>query len=109
MGCGYFKLWKHGKLSGLKLPEFSGDEGRDAVKAAEGSYEVLQGKHYEAHVVINLVGGKTLEPKHHNQRFVVDGVTPSSHQMLRGDCYVFAGSGILEDSYRRYGVERRVV
>lgn len=40
------------------------------------------------------------------QRFVVDGVTPSSHQMLRGDCYIFAGSGILEDSYRRYGVER---
>lgn len=48
------------------------------------------------------IGGGGLPP----QRFVVDGVTPSSHQMLRGDCYVFAGSGILEDSYRRYGVER---
>ena len=39
-------------------------------------------------------------------RFLVSGVTPSSHQLLRGDCYLFSGSGILEDSYRRYGVER---
>jgi hypothetical protein len=73
MGCGYFKLWKKGKLAGLKLPEFSGDEGRDTVKGAEGAYEVLSGKHFEAQVVINLVSGKTLEPRPNDQRFIVDG------------------------------------
>jgi hypothetical protein len=73
MGCGYFKLWKHGKLAGLTPPNFTGDEGRDAVKAADGVYEVLKDKHYEAQVVINLVGGKTLAPNHNNQQFVVDG------------------------------------
>ncbi len=73
MGCGYFKLWKRGQLAGLELPEFSGDEGRDAVLAVDGTYEVLEGNHYEAHVVINLVGGKTLEPKPNDQRFLVDG------------------------------------
>ena len=73
MGCGYYKLWKNGKLAGLTVPEFSGDEGRDAVKAAGGAYEVLEGKHYEVQVVINLVGGKTLAPNANDQRFVVDG------------------------------------
>jgi len=39
-------------------------------------------------------------------RFVVDGLTPSADQMNRGDCWLFATAGILEDSYRRYGVAR---
>lgn len=73
MGCGYFKLWKKGTLPGLKVPEFSGDEGRDAVLAADGTYEVLEGKHYETQVVINLVAGKTLVPTPNNQQFIVDG------------------------------------
>ena len=73
MGCGYFKLWKHQKLAGLDTPNFTGDEGRDAVTAADGTYEVLFGAHHEAHVVINLVGGKTLEPRPNDQRFIVDG------------------------------------
>jgi hypothetical protein len=73
MGCGYFKLWKKAKLAGLETPEFSGDEGQSAVTAADGTYEVLEGQHHEAQVVINLVAGKTLEPKPNDQRFVVDG------------------------------------
>lgn len=40
------------------------------------------------------------------ERFLIDGLTPSAHQMHRGDCYLFSGTGILEDSYRRYGVEK---
>ena len=73
MGCGYCKLRKKGRLAGLKLPEFSGDEGRDTVKGAEGAHEVLSGKHFEAQVVINLVNGKTLEPRPNDQHFIVDG------------------------------------
>ena len=34
------------------------------------------------------------------------GVTPTDFQMSRGDCWLFATVGILEDSYRRYGVAR---
>jgi hypothetical protein len=39
-------------------------------------------------------------------RFLLEGLTPSADQMLRGDCWLFSITGILEDSYRRYGVER---
>lgn len=72
MGCGYFKLWVTGKLDGLEPPEFSAAEGRAAVLGAGGVYEELEGGHAETEVVINLVPGKTLEPKA-DQRFVVDG------------------------------------
>ena len=72
MGCGYFKLWVTGQLDGLKPPEFSAAEGRAAVLGAGGVYEELTGAHEESEVVINLVAGKTLEPKV-DQRFVVDG------------------------------------
>tara|TARA_B100000524_G_scaffold117098_1_gene57301 strand:+ start:291 stop:2021 length:1731 start_codon:yes stop_codon:yes gene_type:complete len=37
---------------------------------------------------------------------VLDGLTPSADQMQRGDCYLFAITGIVEDSYRRYGVSK---
>ena len=37
-------------------------------------------------------------------KFAIDGVTPTDFQMQRGDCWLFATVGILEDSYRRYGV-----
>jgi len=40
------------------------------------------------------------------EKFLLDGNTPSSDQMNRGDCYLFSMSGILEDSYRRYGVSK---
>ena len=72
MGCGYFKLWVTGQLDGLKPPEFNAAEGRAAVLGAGGVYEELTGAHEESEVVINLVAGKTLEPKV-DQRFVVDG------------------------------------
>ena len=36
--------------------------------------------------------------------FLLDGLTPSADQALRGDCWLFAVSGLLEDSYRRFGV-----
>jgi len=72
MGCGYFKLWVTGKLDGLERPEYSAEEGQQAVLAAGGVYEELEGAHSESEVIINLVPGKTLEPKE-DQRFVVDG------------------------------------
>jgi hypothetical protein len=72
MGCGYFKLWSTGKLDGLEPPLYSAREGRAAVIGAGGVYEELVGGHAETEVVINLVPGKTLEPKT-DQRFVVDG------------------------------------
>jgi len=72
MGCGYFKLWVTGQLDGLEPPEFTAAEGRAAVLGAGGVYEELIGAHAESEVVINLVAGKTLEPKA-DQRFVVDG------------------------------------
>ena len=72
MGCGYFKLWVTGQLTGLQPPEYSAIEGRAAVLGAGGVYEELEGAHAESEVVINLIPNKTLEPKT-NQRFVVDG------------------------------------
>jgi len=38
-------------------------------------------------------------------KFLIDGITPSADQMNRGDCWLFATTGILEDSYRRFGVQ----
>lgn len=40
------------------------------------------------------------------QKFLLDGLTPTDDQMMRGDCWLFALGGVLEDSYRRYGVQR---
>ena len=37
-------------------------------------------------------------------KFALSGVTPTDFQMNRGDCWLFATVGLLEDSYRRYGV-----
>lgn len=73
MGCGYFKLWKKGNLQGLDTPDFTSDEGRDAVRAVRGRYELLEGKHFESQVVINLVENMTLVPNPNDQRFIVDG------------------------------------
>uniref|UniRef100_X5CVC8 C1 peptidase domain protein n=1 Tax=Tisochrysis lutea TaxID=1321669 RepID=X5CVC8_9EUKA len=39
-------------------------------------------------------------------KFVVDGLTPSADQAFRGDCWLFAVTGLLEDSYRRWGVQQ---
>lgn len=80
MGCGYFKLWVTGKLDGLEAPEYTAAEGRAAVIGAGGVYEELQGAHAESEVVINLVAGKTLEPKE-DQRFVVDGWVAGSFDL----------------------------
>ena len=71
MGCGYFKLWSQGEL-GLTPPNFTAEEGREAVIAAGGVYENLVGDHEEKVVMINLVENTTLEPKGDDQRFVVD-------------------------------------
>lgn len=73
MGCGYFKLWSQGNLPGHVAPNFTSEEGRAAVEAAKGEYEMLEGDHHEVQVVINLVPGTTLEPNDADQRFVVDG------------------------------------
>ena len=71
MGCGYFKLWVTGQLDGLELPEYTAEQGRNAVLGAGGVYEELQGGHAETEVVINLVPDTTLEPQE-EQRFVAD-------------------------------------
>lgn len=39
-------------------------------------------------------------------KFLLSGITPSVDQMYRGDCWLFSLTGIVEDSYRRYGVKR---
>lgn len=39
-------------------------------------------------------------------KYLVDGVTPSADQANRGDCWLFAITGLLEDSYRRWGVKQ---
>lgn len=72
MGCGYFKLWKTGRLPGVRPPNFDADEGRAAVLAAGGEYEDLAGSHKEWHTIINLREGTTFEPNPGDQRFVVD-------------------------------------
>jgi len=73
MGCGFFKLWSTGKLEGIEPPEFDSEEGKAAIIEAGGVYEKLIGSHEETHVYINMVPGKTFEPKGDAQRFVVDG------------------------------------
>ncbi|NVB40269.1 hypothetical protein G6O69_20675 [Pseudenhygromyxa sp. WMMC2535] len=86
MGCGYFKLWKTGKLAdlapeggsseglppGLEPPRYSAEEGSEAVRAAGGEYETLTGAHEEQEVIINLVDSTTFAPNADSQRFVVD-------------------------------------
>ena len=72
MGCGYFKLWSQGELPGLAPPEFTAEEGKQAVVDAGGTYETLIGEHLEESVMINLVSDTTLEPNADAQRFVVD-------------------------------------
>lgn len=72
MGCGFFKLWKTGKLEGITPPEFDSEQGRDAIIEAGGVYEKLAGSHTEKVVMINMVANTTLAPKWDDQRFVVD-------------------------------------
>jgi hypothetical protein len=57
---------------GIEKPNFSAEEGRDAVKKAGGVIENHYGAHAEKVVYINFVDGKTLEPDHDDQRFIVD-------------------------------------
>ena len=48
------------------------------------------------------IRGTTLErPK----KLLLGGLTPTADQMMRGDCWLFSVMGVLEDSYRRFGVE----
>ena len=39
-------------------------------------------------------------------KLLLTGLTPTADQGFRGDCWLFSVMGVLEDSYRRYGVER---
>lgn len=50
-----------------------------------------------------VIEGKNLKDP---TKLLLDGITPTDDQAKRGDCWLFAITGILEDSYRRYGVER---
>lgn len=93
MGCGYFKLWVTGQLDGLEPPAFSAAEGRAAVLGAGGVYEELAGDHAESEVVINLVPGKTLEPKE-DQRFVVDGWVTQTFNLNVGQYLTLAAQTV---------------
>jgi hypothetical protein len=74
MGCGFFKLWLTGRFDdmGYPRPQFDADQGARAVKNAGGVIEMHHGKHTEKVVYINLCPNTTIEPKEHDQRFVVD-------------------------------------
>ena len=76
LGCGFCKLWVTDGFAdaglGIEKPNFSAQEGADAVKAAGGVIEHHYGTHAEKVVYINFVEGKTLEPDHDDQRFIVD-------------------------------------
>jgi hypothetical protein len=76
LGCGFCKLWVTDGFAdaglGIEKPNFSAQEGADAVKAAGGVIENHYGAHAEKIVYINFVEGKTLEPDHDDQRFIVD-------------------------------------
>ena len=93
MGCGYFKLWVTGQLDGLEPPAFTAEEGRAAVLGAGGVYEELAGGHAESEVVINLVAGKTLEPKE-DQRFVVDGWVTGAFNLNVGQYLTLAAQTV---------------
>ena len=76
LGCGFCKLWVTGGFAdaglGIEKPDFDAQAGADAVKAAGGVIENHYGAHAEKVVYINFVEGKTLEPDHDDQRFIVD-------------------------------------
>ena len=76
LGCGFCKLWVNNEFKdaglGIQMPDFTAEEGRDAVKKAGGVIENHYGAHAEKVVYINFVEGKTLEPDHDDQRFIVD-------------------------------------
>ena len=74
MGCGFCKLWINGKFEGLGCtpPDFTAEEGGEAVADAGGVVEMHYGSHTEKVVYINFVPDKTLEPNHDDQRFIVD-------------------------------------
>ena len=76
LGCGFCKLWVTDGFAdadlGIEKPDFTAEQGRDAVKKAGGVIENHYGAHAEKVVYINFVDGKTLEPDHDDQRFIVD-------------------------------------
>ena len=76
LGCGFCKLWVTDGFAdaglGIQKPEFTAEEGANAVKNAGGIIENHYGAHAEKVVYINFVDGMTLEPDHDDQRFIVD-------------------------------------
>lgn len=67
---GFFKVWLAGKKK--DRPEYHAYQGAAAIEEAGYFVEVHKGEHAEKMTVINLVEGKTLDPKENDQRFVVD-------------------------------------
>jgi hypothetical protein len=94
MGCGYFKLWKNGKLDGLEVPAFDSEQGKAAAMEAGCVYEQLTGSHSESEVVINLVADTTLEPKADAQRFVVDAWVLGKFSLDAGTYLTLAASTV---------------
>ena len=68
MGCGFCKLWVTDGFAdaglGIEPPNFTAQEGADAVKAAGGVVENHYGAHAEKIVYINFVGDMTLSLIH---------------------------------------------
>jgi len=67
---------------------------------------LLQNRLFAAETSLPLANVPASAPRMPPARFLLDGLTPSADQALRGDCWLFATTGILEDSYRRFGVRR---
>ena len=92
MGCGYFKLWVTGQL-GITPPNFTAEQGQQAVIDAGGVYESLKGGHEEKEVLINLVPDTTFEPQV-EQRFVVDAWVASRFDLDPGRYLGFAAQTV---------------
>lgn len=61
-GCGFFKLWRNGKLDGCPKPEYDSSTGKDHVEKNGGVYGNVEDKHTEKCVAINFVPNMTLAP-----------------------------------------------
>lgn len=69
-GCGFGRLWKQGKLSGLPKLNVSLARVKEIVLEEGGEYVELIGSHEEQFVAVNYVENMTLEPD--GSYFIVD-------------------------------------
>ncbi|MEK7165891.1 MAG: cadmium-containing carbonic anhydrase, partial [Patescibacteria group bacterium] len=68
LGCGFFRLWRSGKLAGVHPYEFS--SGRELFEATMNEKTTFSGKHEEQYLAFNLINDSTPVPD--RKRFRVD-------------------------------------